>query len=741
MRTLVAGALVGQLFAFSLNAIADQEPTQSRAQKADEKILERITVAGTKEQEAAVAGSAHVLDEKELDAARGGFDDVGRVLGQLPGVNVQDEEGYGRRPNIGFRGVPVERSESITLMEDSVLIAPAPYSAPAAYYFPPIGRMESVEVLKGASQIKYGPRTLGGSLNMFSTSIPNKFSVDGLLGAGSDDALKGKLAVGNSYRYGGWLLEGYHLQTDGFKKLDGGGDTGFDLRDLLGKFRLNTDPEAEMYQQLEFKINDYNEDSNETYLGLSEDDFDADPFRRYRASELDKLDVQHQQYQVRHFIELNDSWDVTTTLYRNNTQRAWYKLDSVGGSSISDILDDTASFADQYGWITGLASPEESLVIRDNNRRYYASGIQTVVGGRFETGSVGHKLEVGARFHTDEENRFQRDDYYQMINGQMVLNRLGLPGSQSNRIDEADAWSFHVQDEVSVGDFKFIPGLRYETIEYTRKDYGKNDPSRTGAELKRTETDNDALIPGLGVHWKASDEVGTFVGIYKGFAPSGPGGDGVKEEKSINYEAGVNFARSTFKTEAVLFWNDYDNLLGADTLAAGGTGSGDLFNAGQATARGVEFSMNFDPGLEYDLGVSLPVRAAYTYTDAEFDSSFVSGLFGTVAKGDSLPYIPEHQAFVGLGVRDENIGGLEFKMRYVDSMPTFAGAEDSGPGASTDEYVVFDATAEVPLTKNATFFVDALNIFDNEYIVARRPAGARPGLPFTVLAGVKFNLG
>ena len=104
-----------------------------------------------------VPGALHVISQEELE--RYSYTDPLRVLRTVSGVNIQEEDGYGLRPNIGMRGSGTERSARITIMEDGILMAPAAYSAPAAYFFPSIARMQSIEVLKGSSQIAFGPQT------------------------------------------------------------------------------------------------------------------------------------------------------------------------------------------------------------------------------------------------------------------------------------------------------------------------------------------------------------------------------------------------------------------------------------------------------------------------------------------------------------------------------------------------------------------------------------------------------
>lgn len=257
--------------------------------QSDAIIVERDLMIGDPTRVRNIPGSAHFLDSNDL--ARFSYNDINCILREIPGINLQEEKGYGLRPNIGMRGTAVERSQKITLMENGILIAPAPYSAPAAYYFPTVGRMQGVEVRKGSSQIKYGPYTTGGAINQISTRIPGQFGGRMHIFVGEDNTRNLHVYAGDSYQYFGFLVETYQVVSDGFKRLDSGADTGFDKKDYPAKLRFNTKRSASVYHELTLKISQNVEVSKETYLGLTDADFQLTPYRRYGASQRDQMDA------------------------------------------------------------------------------------------------------------------------------------------------------------------------------------------------------------------------------------------------------------------------------------------------------------------------------------------------------------------------------------------------------------------------------------------------------------------
>ena len=695
-----------------------------------------------------VPGSLHLITTKELK--RFSYTDPLRTLRTVAGVNITEEDGFGLRPNIGLRGSGTERSSRITIMEDGVLIAPAPYTASSAYYFPSIARMSSVEILKGSSQIAFGPQTASGAINLISTQIPDIETASFSMSHGSFKNRYVHMYVGNSVTSSkgtfGYLIEFLEIGSDGFKTLDNEDPTGFIKSDRLAKLKWSSPVSASVQQSLQLKLADVTETSHETYLGLSEVDFAISPFRRYAASAQDVMNTEQTQTVLTHTVAPSKRLEIKTDIYRTTFHRNWYKLDRAVDSTgttmeLGEILNSPDDFSEGYSYLTGSSTIGlAGLDVQANNRNYFAQGIQSRLIYTFGKAEVKNRIIFGSRFHRDLVDRFQWRDRYSMDNGTMELVTPGIHGTAGNRVESASALANYLRATLHFGDFTLTPGLRHENISFERYDYGSSDLERLGNGYYRVNNVS-VLLPGVGLNYQISSALDVFTGVHRGFIPPGSKPE-TEPELSINSELGVRFSHRYVSAQMVIFSNNYSNLLGADLDASGGTGSGDLFNGGSAMANGLEFELAVDPFTDGPCDhISMPVRIAYTYTDATFTNAFDSdfGAWGDVEVGDALPYLAPHQLSLVTSFEHEKIA-IDISGRFTSAMRTVAGQGEILLAESTDESLIFDSGIRYEVSNHLNVNLGVTNLLDRTYAVARRPYGLRPNMPRALRIGVSVNI-
>ncbi|QHJ13540.1 Fe(3+) dicitrate transport protein FecA [Paraglaciecola mesophila] len=735
-RSLLATSIALTMF----SAIAQETPNN--------KAIETVTIYGNQLKAQEATGAAQYIGEQDLE--KFAYTDIQRIIRQAPGVSLQVEDGYGLRPNISIRGVATERSGRITLLEDNVLIAPAPYSAPSAYYFPTAGRMSAFEVVKGPAAITQGPYTIGGAINMLSTPIPSTQSGQVTLEAGQDATYRAHATIGGQNDKGfGYLLEAHQWQSDGFQDIDrSSNDTGLDVTDLTMK--LAYAPKNSRHS-VELKLQYTDQDSEQSYLGLTDADFADDAQRRYGLSALDNISTEHTQVMLNYAYQINKDLNFTAVAYNNTHERDWFKTEgidldgsdnaqdfsSTSWSNVISAINNNEAIGDTsvamlQGILDGTIDTEAgSIQLRSNSREYYSRGIQFGLNWDKQVGEAKHHIEFGVRLHEDEEDRLQRNSTYQQVDGQLLLSDLGELGNAGNRVQDADALAIHVYDRIELGDWVFTPGLRFEDISQSRTRY------TDGAErVFRDDRENDTtvLLPGLGVLYKVDANLNLIAGAHKGFtAPSNS--PGAKEEEAVNYEFGFRYNNDALNAELVYFLSDYDNIVGVCTASSGSNCEiGDAFNGDAATVQGIEFLLKTELG-QFN-GIRVPFNFTYSYIDSEFDTD-ISGtdFFGDVSAGDSIPYIPESQGQVTIGL-EGNKWATYLNAVFVDSVCTRASCDAF---EVTDSSFILDVSGSYNVNADLRVFARIENLTDEEDIVSRQPYGARPNKSRTASIGVTYS--
>ncbi len=119
---------------------------------------------------------------------------------------------------------------------------------------------------------------------------------------------------------------------------------------------------------IELKFSSTNELSDETYLGLTENDYSIDPYRRYSSSQNDQMKADDVQVSLTNSIQLNKNSNLALVLYRNDFKRNWYKLSKVNGTSIGSLLS-AGNSHESYSYLSAKNTENDAYQIKANKYR------------------------------------------------------------------------------------------------------------------------------------------------------------------------------------------------------------------------------------------------------------------------------------------------------------------------------------------------------------------------------------
>jgi iron complex outermembrane receptor protein len=414
----------------------------------------------------------------------------------------------------------------------------------------------------------------------------------------------------------------------------------------------------------------------------------------------------------------------------------------VGASTRHTLLTGFSSDAETAASRQALYRDGRSLSRQRRSRRYDADHtvIRAELAGEFETGSLRHRVLIGAdydEFTYDQVFRRFRPpalstapteqqgnviDIYDPVYGRFPLPDVAV---MTNRVDRQRATGVYVQDQIEITDrLQVRVGGRYDRVRL------ETDNRLSGVDSRRTRS---RFSPQAGVVYKLNDPLTAYAAYGQGFrANVGTDVSGTifDPESSESLEAGLKLTLLGGALNGTLaaFQLTKSNVLATDPDAPGYS-----LAIGKARSRGVEFDLSGRlPG-----GVDLLV--SYAYVDAEARSTMVDpNTSFQVRPGDPLVNIPRHNLNMqaartfSIGDREAQIGA---GMQYVGKRRGETGSTFTLPA-----HTLFRVFGKLDLIDNVELFGSVTNLFDAHwYANSYSPLWVQPGAPRTATVGLRAH--
>ena len=636
------------------------------------------------------------------------IDDVNAVtlkdtLSYVSGISQQNNFG-GMWDNFSIRGFSGHENTGMSLLKNG-------FSDNRGYNAPrDTVNIESIEFLKGPSAALYGNSEPGGTINI-NTKQP-KFKPEYLV----------ETTVG-SYDF-------YRISTDLTAPISQ--SVAFRLNAATqkdGNFRNYVESNRNVIApSLLWSINDntfltYNGEYIEQKAPLDRGivaingDLKAIDSKTFFGNPNDgDMNLKNYTHQMKLEHYFSDSWSSNAGMaYKDNSLKGYASevkpFTNVTSDSVllrtryRDYTSDDISFQADVKNVSNIANMKNTLLL----------GTEAY---KFEADTVMYNLNNSVRV----SNIYSNPTYTPLATGKGTL--------ATDRSEEHNAVALFSQDEIEVGRFRFLAGIRYDQI----------DIDSTNNINKKTTTQNDyAVSPRVGITYLLDEQWSVYTTSGKSFRPNTGvdiNGDTFEAEEGLSLETGLKFEslNKRFGGTFSLYQIDKENVL------TGSDPSGNYsIAAGEVRSKGIELDING----KVTNNVKISTNYAYTNTEITKDSGgAVDYLTGNVVnlEGKELSNVPKHSGGI-LAMWEDS---LSSSSSYgIGSGISYVGKREGNyiNSFTLPDYTTVKLVSYWKADKNLTLKFNIDNLFDKEYIVSSYDRSwLTPGDPrnYTLSMNYKF---
>jgi len=657
-------------------------------------VLPTIQVIGSQEDSISkIPGAAVIVSQEQIQQFTPNSTE--EILKRVSGVYVKPEEESAIVGNIGMRGISSADYKTL-ILEDGVPVAPGLFVGNGRYYNPRIQRMDSIEVLKGSSALRYGPMNIGGVVNYRTKQPKDGALVD--LSIGSWDTYKTTVELGGSSPTKdsnvGAILS--WAKSDGFM------DKSYEMKDAVIKAGTAIGDN----QWVGVKFTHYENDANISYRGQFLGEYYAK--KQNNPAPDDWFLTERNSFDINHRWDINADTELQTLLYWSEMNRdSW-----------------------RYGVNATASQAAGRWIYTDNvsgfNRAFERIGAETRLIAKNTIFNLPGEAEIGLRVMNEK-----MDDV--TINATRATPRTGTTAKDTK--DSAKSVALYAQNRFDISDqLSVTPGVRVERYEQQRDDKQKNETVKTS---------NTEVMPGLGVTYQFIPAVQLYASVYKAFSPAlnGDSLSGMKDQKldaetAVSWELGLRGQQDAVRYELTAFRMDFDNQI----IPANSNPDFQTTNGGKTYNQGFEGAVS----LEFENGFDVFANLTWI-ANAEFKGDRYNKNGSLKSKdGDRVPYTPEWVANLGLGY---TYAGLRSQLsanytgsQFTDELNTKPIVENTS-GLFTgkiDAYTTVDLTTRYTLNDQVEFYGAVKNLEDKRYIASLRQ-GIYVGPERSFEAGVRYR--